>query len=80
MHILITGSTGFLNVIIRTVLQHNYSIIGLLRFNSDCNIQVQSSSPRFIGNIVIYAAFKVHLLLKSDTENTAFFDVIIKGS
>jgi nucleoside-diphosphate-sugar epimerase len=82
MNILITGSTGFLGGIIRNVLQHNYSILGLSRSNSDYNIELQSDIPEFIEDfdIVIHAAGKAHSVPKNDKENAAFFDVNVQGT
>lgn len=82
MKILITGSTGFLGVIISNILQKDNTIFGLSRTNSHYNIKLQNEVPKFIDQfeIVIHAAGKAHLKPKTILEIQDYYDVNLIGT
>lgn len=82
MKVLITGSTGFLGVVINNILQKDHTLFGLSRSNSDYNFDLQNEVPEFIDQfeIVIHAAGKAHSTPKTVLETQDFYNVNLIGT
>ncbi|MDB5002313.1 MAG: UDP-galactose-4-epimerase [Mucilaginibacter sp.] len=78
--ILLTGSSGFLGQIIKSVLI-NHNIISIGRRQADIVVNVINEVPVLpICNIVIHTAGKAHSVPTTDVEKRHFFDVNVTGT
>jgi nucleoside-diphosphate-sugar epimerase len=81
MELLLTGSSGFLGKFIFRELSELFSIKTLSRKNSDLLYDLANNIPNLSNfDMVIHAAGKAHSVPKNKLENTAFFDVNVKGT
>ena len=81
MHILITGSTGFLGKKITDVLKiHN--INSLSRDRSTYNFDISTEVPIFkdVFDLVVHSAGKAHSIPKTNLEKKSFYDINVLGT
>ncbi len=80
MKILLTGGSGFLGKIIKTVL-HEHEISTLAKSAADINVDLRKATAVLTFNdVVVHAAGKAHLKPGNKIEAQDFFDVNVIGT